>query len=68
MWGKMKPEVTKVEGLKRIEDTNATRMDFINSSYYLRAILAAAPSVNEVLAKPMVYEAWLKKVQEALNA
>ena len=30
-------------------------------------ILRAAPSLHDVLARPMVYEAWLKKVQEAVN-
>lgn len=32
-----------------------------------RGILASAPTLHEVLARPMVYEAWLKKAQEALN-
>lgn len=32
-----------------------------------KAILASAPSLHEVLGRPMVYEAWLKKVQEAVN-
>lgn len=33
-----------------------------------RAILASAPSMPEVLARPSAYEAWRKKAQEALNA
>lgn len=32
-----------------------------------KAILASAPSLHDVLARPMVYEAWLKKAQEAVN-
>lgn len=33
----------------------------------LQAVVATAPSVTDVLARPMVYEAWLKKAQDALN-
>lgn len=33
-----------------------------------RAMLSSAPTVNEVLAHPDRYEAWLTKAQEALNA
>jgi hypothetical protein len=34
----------------------------------LKSLLASAPEVHEVLARPMVYEAWLAKAKEALNA
>lgn len=32
-----------------------------------RFILTSAPTLHEVLARPMVYEAWLAKAKEALN-
>lgn len=31
-------------------------------------LLREAPSVHDVLARPMVYEAWLKKAQEAIDS
>ena len=33
----------------------------------LRVVMAQAPTVHDILARPMVYEAWLKKAQEAVN-
>lgn len=39
----------------------------INFTPDFKAILASAPSVEEVLGKPDVYRKWLAKAQEALN-
>ena len=52
-------QMPPVEDMPEVNSTPASP-DF-------RAILASAPSVEEVLGKPDVYRAWLAKAKEALN-
>ena len=44
----------------------AAEPEVVSAEPALRHVLAQAPTVQEVLAHPERYEAWLKKAQEAL--